>query len=234
MFFLYVILYFVIGVLMVAGIVYLNKKSKYFNKFFNDIDISCGNSVRDFGTISFFTTFFWPIFLLFFLIYLPFHFINYLDDNGWSSINDNMKVISKMLEDEMITVDFSVAELMKERGFDKETLMYYEHSAWPASRKFIEKLVYGDKKKNGNIVYAPALFAALQWLKKEFGYEICISYEYDDTMKYVWSVYDRFGKKVDDMFDDIISKECRYKYSKIDAINEAMKYTLMCVDEKKN
>lgn len=230
----FIVLYFVIGVLMVAGIVYLNKKSKYFNKLFNDTDISYGDSVPDFGTVSFLTTLFWPILLLFYLVYLPFHFINYLDDNGWSSINDNMKVISKMLKDEMIIVDFSVAELMKERGFDKETLMYYEHSAWPSSRKNIEKLVYGDKKKNGNIVYAPTLFAALQWLKKEFGYEIGISYEYDDTMKYVWSVYDRFGKKIDDEFNCIISKDCRYKYSKIDAINEAIKYTLMCVDEKKN
>ena len=230
---LYIVIYFILGFLSLSVFVYLNKKSLYFQELFDDTDMDC--FINDsYLEACFSFAFFWPIILAFYIVVLPFHFINYLNDNGWSSINDNMKVISKMLKDEMITVDFSVAELMKERGFDKETLIYYEHSAWPSSRKFIEKLVCGDKKKNGNIVYAPTLFAALQWLKKEFGYEICISYEYDDTMKYVWSVYDRFGKKVDDMFDDIISKECRYKYSKIDAINEAMKYTLMCVDEKKN
>jgi hypothetical protein len=135
-------------------------------------------------------------------------------------------------------VDLSVAELMQENGFDKETLMYYvvnKHSSQFLSKKIVEKRVYGiDKKKSGKIVYAPTLSTALKWLRDEFGYEICISYEYDYTMKYVWSVYNRFGKKIDDMFDDIISKDCRYKYSKIDAINEAIKYTLMCVDEKKD
>jgi hypothetical protein len=184
-----------------------------------------------------FFAFFWPFIITFYIGILPFHFISYIKDNGWKNIkdimNDIMDTISNGLKDVPV-VDLSVAELMKEKGFDKETLMYYVVNKH-RSKKIAEKLVYGiDKKKNGKIVCAPTLSTALQWLRDEFGYEIGISYEYDYAMKYVWSVYNRFGKKIDDMFDDIISKDCRYKYSKIDAINEAIKYTLMCVDEKKD
>lgn len=236
MFFLYVILYFVLGVLTLFLFVYLDRKSIYFQELFDNSDISYFID-EEYPEACAFFAFFWPFIIIFYIAILPFHFISYIKDNGLESIKDVMDTISNGLKDVPV-VDLSVAELMKENGFDKETLMYYvvnKHSSQFSSKKIAEKLVYGiDKKKNGKIVCAPTLSTALKWLRDEFGYEICISYEYDYTMKYVWSVYNRFGEKIEDMFDDIISKDCRYKYSKIDAINEAIKYTLMCVDEKKD
>lgn len=236
MVFLYIVIYFVLGFLSLGTFVYLNKKSLYFQELFDDTDMDSfiDDSYLD-ACLTF--AFGWPLILTFYIIIIPFHFISYIKDNGWESIEDVMYTISNGLKN-IPVVDLSVAELMKEKGFDKETFVYYvvnEHRVWSSSKKLVEKRVYGiDKKKSGNIVNAPILSGALQWLKDEFGYEIGISYEYDNTMKYVWSVYNRFGEKVDDMFDNIISKDCRYKYSKIDAINEAIKYTLMCIDEKKN
>lgn len=83
---LFIVLYFVLGVVLMGLTIFLFRKNNTFKKMCEIVDVDEPLEIKydgNFVVLSFFYGFLWPIAVSIAVIAFPYAFIKYIDDNDW-------------------------------------------------------------------------------------------------------------------------------------------------------
>ena len=118
-------------------------------------------------------------------------------------------------------VSFETAKLLKEKGFDENTLMVYmSYGDLCKCNRYdsIRNSNYNDITKNYFECTAPTLQMAMRWLREVHNIDICVFPYQDDYISYSYKVKIYKNKEIYLTITDSKTYE--------DAVEEAIKYCL--------